>query len=44
MYGDIATLSRDSAAMRALATETRDCGARLASAVGTTWVSGAAAN
>ena len=44
MYGDIATLSRDSAAMRALATETRDCGARLASAVGTTWVSSAAAN
>lgn len=44
MYGDMAPLTHDSAAMRALATETRDCGARLASAVGTTWVSSAAAN
>ena len=44
MYGDMAPLTHGSAAMRALATETRDCGAGLASAVGTTWKSSAAAN
>ena len=41
MCGDMAPLTHRSAAMRALATETRDCGAGLASAVGTTWKSSA---
>ena len=41
MCGDMAPLTHRSAAMRALATETRDCGAGLASAVGTTGKSSA---
>jgi len=43
MYGDMTPLSRDSEAMRVLATDTRERGVQLAAAVGTTWVSSAAA-
>ena len=44
MYGDMAPPTHRSTAMRALATETRDRGAGLASTVGSTWKSSAAAN
>jgi hypothetical protein len=43
MYGDMTPLTHDSAAMRVLATDTRERGVQLAAAVGTTWVSSAAA-
>ena len=43
MYGDMAPLIGDAAALRALATDTRERGVQLGGAVGTTWVSAAAA-
>ncbi|WP_165384828.1 hypothetical protein [Cryobacterium sp. SO1] len=44
MYGDMAALGRQSAALRTLADDTRTRATTLRSAVGTTWVSAAAAS